>query len=859
MTLQVYRLRRLLAVTAMLLIVVVAGMYGYARWRAINVLSKIPGKIGIEIKQTVNGFQLSKSDGKRTLFTIQATDLKQFKLDGRAELHNVNIVLYGRDSSRFDQIYGNDFAYDPKTGDVTAKGDVQIDLVANPAGLASPDQATPKELKNPIHLKTRDLIFNRETGNASTNALVEFRTPQATGTAVGVKYVGKTNILTLASQIRVELAGANAAVIEAVHGTITNEPREIMLDHPRLDRNGTTSEADRAVFHLGTDNNLERVLATGNVHTLSHSEPGKNAAPVSRSDTDRSDSAQELRGRADQAEFLLTGKRDRLHLATLTGNVHFEQTGPQPMQGDAGRVIMEFAGQNQLQKVHAVDGARLVQKAAAGNKPEVSKPTLNKSGAKGLAAGPQDFQLTAPVIDFTVVGGHTLQHAVTSGASQITISQPQEAAAGSSPTASSQTSNAQQTVVTAGKFTADFASTGGKNHLATIHGAPDARIVSSRAGQPDRVSTSESVDATFLPQGGIDSVTQQGSVVYTDEQAPGKRVQAWANAAHYTPSDQMLVLTGSPRVSNGGMATTAKTIRINRATGDAVAENEVKSTYSELKEQPNGALLASSSPIHVTADSMTAHNTGGVALYSGNARLWQDANIIEAPSIQFDREHRSVMAQGTPISPVQTILVQPQKSLPQKGQPQEAQAQKDQSPKVQAEGLVSDKASPDTAGTRTILGLGKRGKAAPQSGSSPIAITASKLTYADAERRVHYEGGVVAQSADFTASSKTLDAYLLPRSQTSANQSVAGPGQLDRMVALGDVVILQPNRRAEGQKLVYTAADDKFILTGGPPSIFDAEQGKITGVSLTFFRRDDRVLVEGEASTPVVTQTRVRH
>jgi len=26
---------------------------------------------------------------------------------------------------------------------------------------------------------------------------------------------------------------------------------------------------------------------------------------------------------------------------------------------------------------------------------------------------------------------------------------------------------------------------------------------------------------------------------------------------------------------------------------------------------------------------------------------------------------------------------------------------------------------------------------------------------------------------------------------------------------------------------------------------------------LTFFRRDDRVLVEGEASTPVVTQTRV--
>jgi len=132
-----------------------------------------------------------------------------------------------------------------------------------------------------------------------------------------------------------------------------------------------------------------------------------------------------------------------------------------------------------------------------------------------------------------------------------------------------------------------------------------------------------------------------------------------------------------------------------------------------------------------------------------------------------------------------------------------------------------------------------------------------KLTYADSERKAHYEGGVQAKGADFTASAKTADAFLVPRSQTPSSQGIAGPSQLDHMVAQNDVVIQQPNRRAEGQKLVYTAAEDKFVLTGGPPSIFDAEQGKITGVSLTFFRRDDRVLVEGEASTPVVTQTRV--
>jgi len=811
MTLKIYRLRRLLALTTVLLTLVVAGMYFYARSKAIDVLKQIPGKIPYNITKTANGFQFSKSDGKRTLFTIQASDLKQFKLNGNAELHNVSIVLYGRDSSRFDQIYGDDFAYNQQTGDVSAKGDVQIDLVANPAGLASPDQSIPKELKNPIHLKTRDLVFNKENGNATTEARVEFRTPQATGWAVGVKYAGKSNALTLSSQVHVVLSGVNSAVIEADHGIITNDPREIVLERPHLSRDGGTLQADTAVFYLGHENQVQRVLATGNVTTVAWTQGARHTRVAGNTPAGDDARRSEMRSRADQAEFLLTGKEDLLRTATFTGNVHIEQSGPQPMQGRAGRMILDFAGHNELQKVHALDGVRLTQNTIAGSKP----------AAKSMTSGPQDFELIAPVMDFLVVQGHILQQAETSGAAQITIAQPQEAASSSTqPTA-------QQTVVTAGKFLAQFASAEGKNHLTSVHGAPNARIVNSAPGEPDRVSTSDSVDAAFLPQGGIDAVTQTGNVVYTDGEQPDKRVQAWANSARYTPGDQMLLLTGSPRVTSGGMATTAKTIRLDRGTGDALAEGNVKSTYSELKEQPDGALLASSSPIHVTAHSMTAHNTPGLALYSGNARLWQDANVIEAPTIQFDRDRRFVTAQGTPSQPVQTILVQ------------------------------KDKGKAERAPQSGPTAAKKPGKAPPLTGSSPISISGAKLTYADSERRVHYEGGVVAKGGDFMMSANSADAYLLARSQTTNNQSFAGPGQLDHMVAEGDVMIQQPTRRADGQKLIYTAADDKFVLTGGPPSIFDAEQGKITGVSLTFFRHDDRVLVEGEANTPVVTQTRV--
>jgi lipopolysaccharide export system protein LptA len=181
------------------------------------------------------------------------------------------------------------------------------------------------------------------------------------------------------------------------------------------------------------------------------------------------------------------------------------------------------------------------------------------------------------------------------------------------------------------------------------------------------------------------------------------------------------------------------------------------------------------------------------------------------------------------------------------------QSENAQSEKVESERAQSG-ASPLASGVAS--GMKSDGKI---SRSSPIFLTGARLSYADAERKVHYDGGVSAKGPDFTASANTMDLYLKPRSDgaKTAPLTAQAPAQLDRIVARGEVIIQQPGRRALGQNLLYEAAPDQFTLTGGPPSIFDAERGKITGDSLTFFRRDDRVLVEGEASAPVVTQTRV--
>jgi lipopolysaccharide export system protein LptA len=701
-------------------------------------LKAAPQALGLDIQQTAQGFSISKSEGGHTLFVVRASKAVEFKQGGRTELHDVSITLYGRDSSRFDQVYGSDFEYDPQSGDITARGVVQIDLEANPRGALSPDQAPPKELKDPLHLKTSGLVFNQKTGNAFTREKIEFSTPQARGSAAGVTYQARGNALTLESAVELEFNSNNPASITASRGVITADPRSMVLDHPHIRRDSDTVDADHTTILLRDDNRVDRVIASGNVQS-------------------QIKGASDLSLRAEKMELSLDSKGRAARTALVSGGVQVDSSGPQPLHAGAGQAVLEFSGRNQLQKVHAEDGVTLRQRAPAG-------------------AAAQDTQITAPAMDFFLAAGKHLDHAQTGGPPQIVIIQP---------------GNGQRTVVTADRFDARF---GDKNQILSLHGAPSARVVSSGTAQPERLSTSDLLDVAFRPGGGIESIVQQETFAYAD----GDR-KAWADRARYTVSDQVLVLSGSPRITEGGMTTTARTMRVNRTTGDATAEGDVKSTYSDLKAQPGGAMLASSDPIHLTSRTMTVRRSPAVAIYQGHARIWQNANMVEASTIQFDRDARSVVAQSNGES-VSTTLEQP----------------------------------------------GHDGK------STPVAVLATRLTYTDAERKIHLDGSVVAKTADTTMTAEVMDAYLAPRS-TSGQPS----NQLDRIVASRNVVIQQPSRRATGDTLTYSASDEQFVLSGAPASIFDAEHGKTTGDSLTFFRRDDRVQVKGKDNTPAITTTRV--
>jgi lipopolysaccharide export system protein LptA len=800
------RLRRWFAFGAILMVASVAGMYFYARLSLLKSVREMPAKLGLDIQQTAEGFSISKSEQGRTLFTVSASKAVQFKEGGRAELHNVKIVIYGKDAGRFDQIAGDDFEYDPASGNVSAKGTVLIDLEANPEGMRHSDQTPPEQAKEPIHLETNGLVFNRNTGDASATGKVMFETPQASGSAVGIQYVAKTGTMNLLSAVALTVNRPQAVHLDADRGAISKQPREVVLTAVRMVRERQRMQADQATFFLRNDNTVDRILAEGDVRT----DLGGRA--VSNS------SNSETRERSERAELFLTGARNQLTTAVLSGNVQLASrdaashgaTGTQSAEAAAGRVTLHFSGQQILKTVHAEDGVRLSQKNNQ-NGTGTGGASLSASGGSRS----QDIEMTAPVMDFIVKDGRLLERAESSGPPQIVITQP-----GAN----------QKTVVTAAKFTAKFTE---KNRLAALHGEPDAKIVSGLldatragttttkteatkaglAGTSDRVSTSKMLDVSFLPEGGVSSLTQSGGVAYVD--GPQR---AWGERGVYTAADQMLVLSGSPRVVDTGMTTTAQMIRVNRTTGDAVAEGNVKSTYSDLKAQPDGGLLASSDPIHVTSRSMTAHHSPAIAMYTGDARLWQNANVVEAPTLQFDRDHRSLVAQAARQSPAATQTL------------------------AQSVSTV-------------LVQVDKDGKV------TPVHITSARLSYADAERRILLDGGVTAKASDATMTAQQMTVFLRSRSKSEAGLNPGAPGQVERIVAEHSVVMTQPTRRATGDRLVYTAAEGKFVLTGGPlsgpPSIFDAERGKTTGDSLTFYRHDDRVLVEGKETSPTITRTEV--
>ena len=144
-------------------------------------------------------------------------------------------------------------------------------------------------------------------------------------------------------------------------------------------------------------------------------------------------------------------------------------------------------------------------------------------------------------------------------------------------------------------------------------------------------------------------------------------------------------------------------------------------------------------------------------------------------------------------------------------------------------------------------------------------VTAGTLTYRDAESRAHLEKNVVAQSAEQKMRAAAVDLYFTraekPNSNAVTASALANPStgaqQISRAVGTGGVVVEQGSRKATADRGEYSAAEGKFVMSGGNPTIFDAAEGTTTGHQLTFFLADDTIIVDSENGSRTLTKHRV--
>ena len=315
-------------------------------------------------------------------------------------------------------------------------------------------------------------------------------------------------------------------------------------------------------------------------------------------------------------------------------------------------------------------------------------------------------------------------------------------------------------------------------------------------GRPLQTATASRGDAQLDETGGWSQITLHGKVHLKE----GEK-NAEAEEAVFVKASQTSVLTGQAIVRDEGSETRATKITFHQATGDIEAEGKVRSTDFSAK---TSTVQLSPAPSNISSDRLQGNSKSGRALYTGHARLWQGPSVMEADSIELLRDTRVLNARGN----VRGVF-------PQEGQ-----------------------------------------RDAKTKQPSICHFSSGTLTFWDLENRAHLEKDVMVQSADQRMRAPVLDLYF--NREANGKPGSEGTLQLTRAVGTGGVVVEQGERRGTAEHGVYMAEDQKFVLSGGTPTLYDATEGTTTGRELTFNIADDTIIVDSGNGTRTLTKHRVQ-
>src|SRR5437588_918274 len=209
-TTEAARYARWSAGVAILLVILVACVYGARDWQSRQARKKVPAAVPSSVEQRSAGFKFSKVVGNRTEFTVRASHATEFVDGGRSLLEDVWITAYGGAGERFDNLHTRTCDYLTASKSISCAGDVQMDLDRasdQPSQAPGAQQVKGSKL---VQVATSHVSFDHKTGLATTDRPANFRFSQGEGHGVGFRYEAQQGEIQLLSAVQLALHGAQA-------------------------------------------------------------------------------------------------------------------------------------------------------------------------------------------------------------------------------------------------------------------------------------------------------------------------------------------------------------------------------------------------------------------------------------------------------------------------------------------------------------------------------------------------------------------------------------------------------------------------------------------------------------------------
>jgi lipopolysaccharide export system protein LptA len=342
--------------------------------------------------------------------------------------------------------------------------------------------------------------------------------------------------------------------------------------------------------------------------------------------------------------------------------------------------------------------------------------------------------------------------------------------------------NNYKTTVNAPRFDCDFFASG-NNAKSCVGGKKTKTTRVPTIAKKDRgaqVMTADELTAIFSQQTkDVERFDASGSSKFTELDRT-----AIASQMSFTSADQTVRLRGGePTAWDDRGRTTAREIDWDTKTQHSYLRGGVSTTYYS-RQKAGDALPFSSSdkPVFATGNTAEFDHVNQVAVYTGNARGWQDNNFVRGDTLVIREKEGKLTAEGN----VQSAIY--------------------------------------NAKTRT------KGKDA----SVPVFASSKVMNYDRDSRVIQYRENVDIRQGTDRLTSGSADVYL------------GDNNELSKTVAETGVVVTQPGRRASGNWIQYTASDEVAVLRGSPASITDSANGSSQAAELTFLMRENRVISEAK-------------